>query len=129
MEKEKNEIEPETVDGIDGEWDMKQDGIKPDSESLTMDETVGCENVIDTTEKKEEDYSKNMPSSVATAEEAMDEDSSSKDDNKDPAVETHGAAVPSDFELEQKNENIPLPKKMTVGSIKSRSDSTGVTDG
>jgi hypothetical protein len=129
MEKEKNEIEPEAVDGIDGECDMKQDDIKLDSESLTMDKTVGCEHVIDTTERKEEDHSKNIPSSVTTAEEAVDEDNSSKDDNKDPAVETRGAAVPSDFELEQKNDNIPLPKKITVGFIKSRSDSAGVTDG
>jgi hypothetical protein len=127
MENEKSEIEPEAVNGIDGECDMKQIGTKPDSESLTLDETVGCENVMDTTERKEEDNSKNM-SSVARAEEAMDEDNSSKDDDKDPAVESHGAAVPSDFELGQKNDNIPLPKKITV-SIKSRSDIAEVTEG
>jgi hypothetical protein len=129
MEKEKSEIESEAVDSIDGEHDMKQGDIKPDSESLTLDDTGGCENVIDTTEdKKEEDDSKNMLS-AAPVEEAMDEDNSNKDDDKDPAVEACGAAVPLDFELEQKNDKVPSAKKMTVVSIKSRSDIAGVTNG
>lgn len=129
MEKEKSEIESEAIDGIDGEHDMKQGDIKPNSESLTLDETVGCENVIDTTKgRKEEDDSENMLSATAV-EEAMDEDNSNKDDDKDPAVEAHGAAVPLDFELEQKNDKVPSGKKMTVVSVKSKSDVAGVTNG
>jgi hypothetical protein len=129
MEKEKSEIESEAIDGSDGEHDMKQGDIKPDSVSLTLDETVGCENVIDTTEdRKEEDASENM-SSAAAVEEAVDEDISSKDDDKDPAVEACGATVALDFELEQKNDKVPSAKKMTVGSIKPSSEIAGVTNG
>jgi hypothetical protein len=129
MEKEKSEIESEAVDRIDGEHDMKQGDIKPDSESLTLDGTVGCGNLIDTTEdKKEEDDPKSMLSAAAV-EEAMVEENSNKDDDKDSAVEAHGAGVPVDFEPEQKNDKVPSSKKMTVVSIKSRSDIAGVTNG
>jgi hypothetical protein len=130
MAKEKSEIEPEASDRTDGEHDIKQDDIKPDSESLTLDETVGCGNATDTTEgRKEEGNFKKMSSSATAAEGTADEDVSSKDDDKDPAAETHEAAVPLDLELEQKNEDIPSPKKMTVGSMKSRSDIAGLADG
>jgi hypothetical protein len=126
MEKEKSEIESEAVDGNDGEDDLKQGDIKPDSESLTLDETVRCENVIYTTEdRKEEDASENT-SSAAAVEEAMDEDISSKDDGKEPVIETRGTL---DFELEQKNNKVPSTKKMTVGSNKPRSEIAEVTNG
>lgn len=129
MEEEKSEIESEVIDGIDGEHDMKQGDIKPESESLTLDKTVGCQNIIDTTEgRKEEDDSKNMLSAAAV-EEAMGEDNSNKDDDKDPAVEACGAAVPVDFELEQKNDEVLSEEKMTVVSVKSRSDVAGVMNG
>ncbi|XP_023721247.1 uncharacterized protein LOC111872013 isoform X4 [Cryptotermes secundus] len=129
MEEEKSEIESEVTDGIDGEHDMKQGDIKPELESLTLDKTVECENIIDTTkDRKEEDDSKNMLSAAAV-EEAMDEDNSNKDDDKDPAVEACGAAVPVDFELDQKNDEVLSEEKMTVVSIKSRSDIAGVMNG
>jgi hypothetical protein len=125
MEKEKSEIESEVIDRTDGE----QDDIIPDSESLTLNETVGCENVIDTAEdRKEEDDSKSLSSATAV-EEAMDEDIGSKDDDKDPAVEAYGASVPLDVELEQKNDKVLSTNKLTVGSIKPRSDNAGVTNG
>jgi hypothetical protein len=131
MEKEKNEIEPEINETIDGEPDMKQGDVdKADIESFKLDATVECEDVMDRSEggKEENDDEKLLP--AASEEEAMDEGVNSKDENdKDPAIEFHEVGINVDVQLEQKNAKVQSTKKMSVGSCKSRSDSEGLKNG